>query len=467
LRALAALAAAVVLYAGQARESVASEPQTKANSQFEVPHPDHAKGPSVAQLALRPGERVGLAVARRLGKPSRDRALYKLIALFDATGRFSTSQLNDQALNSMDKPLDSLVSSLAPGVDALLIDRANRWHFAGQMRQRLSDARGDEPAMQSFRQPIMSTAIDVVLPAGPEAERQAQKVFAIFRAVESEMNEWKPESPTSLINRQAGIAPVAVSAELRQVLRVGLEVSRKSHGAFDPTWAALWGLWDFSAKSQGRVPTADELAPRLPLIDYRQVQVDEAAGTVKLAKAGMKLGLGGIAKGWALAQAGIWLRDQGVASFSLSAGGQVLVAGLHGQRPWRVGIRHPRGPASAVLAVLSVRDASVSTSGDYEHFFERDGIRYHHILDTRTGQPARGLQSASVVTADATVADALSTALMVLGREKALKLVAHWPGVECVLVDDAGKLWLSNGLQGKVELVGKAEMQGKVELQAR
>ncbi len=454
-RALAALAAAIVLCTGQARDSVASEPQTKANSQFEVPHPDNAQGPSVAQLALRPGEKVGLALARTLGKGKRDRALYKLIALFDPSGRSSTSQLNDQAVESMDKALDVLLPSLAPGIDALLIDRANRWHFAGQMRQRLSDARESQPAMQSFRQPIMSTAIDALLPAGPQAESQAQKVFAIFRAVESEMNEWKPESPTSLINRQAGIAAVAVSADLRQVLRVGLEVSRRSQGAFDPTWAALWGLWDFSAKSQGRVPTAEELAPRLPLIDYRQLQIDEPAGTVKLAKPGMKLGLGGIAKGWALAQAGNWLRGQGVASFSLSAGGQVLVAGLHGQRPWRVGIRHPRGPASEVLAVLSVRDASVSTSGDYEHYFERDGVRYHHILDSRTGRPARGLQSATVVTADATLADALSTALMVLGRQKALKLVANWPGVECVLVDDAGKVWLSKGLQGKVELVGK------------
>lgn len=457
LRAVAALAAAVVLCTGQARICTASELQTTANSQFELPHPDNAKGPSVAQLALRPGEKVGLALARSFGKGKRDRALYKLIALFDPSGRSSTSQLNDQAVESMDKALDVLVPSLAPGIDALIIDRGNRWHFAGQMRQRLSDARGDQPAMQSFRQPIMSTAIDVVLPAGPQVESQAQGVFAIFRAVEAEMNEWKPESPTSLINHNAGIAPVAVSADLRQVLRVGLEVSRKSQGAFDPTWAALWGLWDFSAKSQGRVPTAEELAPRLPLIDYRQLQVDERAGTVKLAKPGMKLGLGGIAKGWALAQAGNWLRGQGVASFSLSAGGQVLVAGLHGQRPWRVGIRHPRGPASEVLAVLSVRDASVSTSGDYEHYFERDGVRYHHILDTRTGRPARGLQSATVVTADATLADALSTALMVLGRQKALKLVANWPGVECVLVDDAGKVWLSKGLQGKVELVGKGE----------
>lgn len=461
LRALAALAVAGVLCTGQARISIASEPQTKANSQFEVPHPDNAQGPSVAQLALRPGEKVGLALARTLGKGKRDRALYKLIAVFDPSGRSSTSQLNDQAVELMDKALDVVVPSLAPGIDALIIDRENRWHFAGQLRQRLSDARGDQPAMQSFRQPIMSTAIDVVLPAGPQAESQAQKVFAIFRAVESEMNEWKPESPTSLINRQAGIAAVAVSADLRQVLRVGLEVSRKSQGAFDPTWAALWGLWDFSAKTQGRVPTAEELAPRLPLIDYRQLQVDEPAGTVKLAKPGMKLGLGGIAKGWALTQAGHWLRGQGVASFSLSAGGQVLVAGLHGQRPWRVGIRHPRGPASEVLAVLSVRDASVSTSGDYEHYFERDGVRYHHILDTRTGRPARGLQSATVVTADATVADALSTALMVLGRQKALKLVANWPGVECVLVDDAGKVWLSKGLQGKVELVGKVELRAR------
>ncbi|MFG0251568.1 MAG: FAD:protein FMN transferase, partial [Phycisphaerales bacterium JB038] len=146
------------------------------------------------------------------------------------------------------------------------------------------------------------------------------------------------------------------------------------------------------------------------------------------------------------------LQQRGVESYLISAGGQMLVGGRRGDRPWRIGIRDPRGPADDFFAHLEVVDASISTSGDYERFFLIDGVRYHHLLDPRTGRPARGLRSATVVSADATLADALSTAVMVLGLESGLQLVEGMPGVEAALVDDKGRLHVSRGLLRRLHI---------------
>lgn len=296
----------------------------------------------------------------------------------------------------------------------------------------------------------MATAIDVLVPPGPDAKGHADAVFDLFRGVETSMNEWREGSPIAEINRLAGGKPVAAPGAVRRILHRGMEIGARTHGAFDVTWAALWGLWDFSARAKPHVPDPAEVAARLRLIDYRKVEIDDRAGTVRLPVAGMKLGLGGIAKGWALDEAAKLLRSRGVRNFSVTAGGQVYVGGQHGDRPWRVGIRNPRGSGDDILAVFDAHDASASTSGDYEHFFNVDGVLYHHILDPSTGMPARGLRSVTVLAADATLADALSTALMVLGRAKSLALLEKFPGVECVLIDDHGEMWSSPGLQGKV-----------------
>jgi thiamine biosynthesis lipoprotein len=139
-------------------------------------------------------------------------------------------------------------------------------------------------------------------------------------------------------------------------------------GAFDITWTALWGLWDFKA-GQPRLPEADEVAKRIALIEYRRVVVDDEAGTVFLPEPGMALGLGAIAKGYALDVAAKALREAGIESFFISSGGQMMVGHLRGDRLWRIGIRDPRGPADAYWAHLAVTNASVATSGDYERFF--------------------------------------------------------------------------------------------------
>jgi len=293
---------------------------------------------------------------------------------------------------------------------------------------------GGEDGFVTVDEPIMATRVEVTL---PEAQRHhAEEVFAVFREVEAIASEWRSTSPLSEVNTSAG-QPVPVPEDLRTLLHRGVAIGEMTGGAFDITWGALWGLWDFSAE-EPRVPQAEEVARRAALVDYRRVEIDDGGGTVRLARQGMVLGLGGIAKGWALDRSVLALLDAGVSHFSLSAGGQVVVGGLKGDRPWRVGIRDPRGKPDDYFAIVEASNVSVSTSGDYERFFVEEGVRYHHILDPRTGMPARGLRSVTVITPDATLADALSTALMVMGVEAGLALVERLPEVEAVLVDDRG-----------------------------
>jgi thiamine biosynthesis lipoprotein len=233
------------------------------------------------------------------------------------------------------------------------------------------------------------------------------------------------------------------------VIRRGIEIGDLNEGAFDITWAALWGLWDFRA-AEPRLPDPEEVARRTALVDYRKVVVDDDAGTVYLPEAGMKIGLGGIAKGYALDRAAEALRARGVDSFLILGGGQVLAGGTRGDRPWKVGVRDPRGTATTYFATLEVTDASTSTSGDYERFFILDGKRYHHIIDPRTGWPSEGLSGVTVVSPDATLADALSTAIMVMGQERGLALAERLPDVEAVLVDPDGDLWTTSGLASRL-----------------
>jgi thiamine biosynthesis lipoprotein len=225
-----------------------------------------------------------------------------------------------------------------------------------------------------------------------------------------------------------------------------MNIGEMTGGAFDITWAALWGLWDFRSPHP-TVPDSAEAARRAALVDYRKVEIDDAAGTVRLAAPGMKIGLGGIAKGYALDLAARALRTSGVTDFLILGGGQVYAGGRKNGRPWTVGIRDPRGAATDYFATVGVTDVSVSTSGDYESYFILNGIRYHHILDPRTGMPARGLRSATVISPDATLADALSTALIVMGPRPGMALVERLSNVEAVLVDDRGMVLTSSGLQ--------------------
>jgi thiamine biosynthesis lipoprotein len=295
------------------------------------------------------------------------------------------------------------------------------------------------PRFASFDGEAMSTTWQITLPEGADraiAAEAAADCFALFRRLDLELSEWKDGSPLSAVNRAAGGAPVAVPAELFDLVARAVEIGRETDGAFDASWAALWGLWDFRAATPV-VPEAAAIAARRALVDYRRVVLDPVAHTLFLPEAGMKLGLGGIAKGYALERAGALLGERGFADFLLVSGGQVYARGTRGGRAWQVGVRDPRGERDEIFATLPLAGGSLSTSADNESFFLVDGVRYHHILDPRTGWPSTGLRSATVLAADPTLADALSTAVMVLGRERGLE-VAERLGAGALVVDKSG-----------------------------
>jgi len=300
----------------------------------------------------------------------------------------------------------------------------------------------------------MSTIFRIqVIDTPPEvADPAIRAAFDEIERLETVLSEWLPESEISRINHEAGGQPIAVGEDTFTVIKAGLEVSRASEGAFDLSWAALRGLYDFHPGQQV-VPTRRQLAARLGLVDYRDIELNEEAHTVRLRRRGMTIGTGGIAKGYALDRAGAILRAAGVNSYMLFGGGQVQVHGMHGDRPWRVGIQHPRREGD-YFAFLEVVDRSVSTSGDYEHFFfDAQGTRWHHILDLRTGLPARRSISTTLVAPSGLYADALSTAAFVLGPERARAMLERLPfPAEAVMLDAHCRVVATGALDAHLHL---------------
>jgi thiamine biosynthesis lipoprotein len=308
---------------------------------------------------------------------------------------------------------------------------------------------------QSTAGEAMATRWEVVLPDRPGAREAAREAIALFQRLDLELSEWREGSPLSAVNRAAGLAPVEVPTELFSLLEKSLALGQETAGAFDVSWAALWGLWDFRSPS-GKVPAAFQafqIEERRALVDYRRVQLDPVKRTAYLPVRGMKLGLGGIGKGYALDRAAELLAERGFTDFLLIGGGQVLAQGTRSGRPWRVGIRDPRGGPDDFFARVELdgqEQVSLSTSADNEAYFEVGGVRYHHILDPRTGWPSRGLRSATVLHREATVADALSTALMVLGKEPGFAVVERLGG-EALVVDERGEVATTAGLAQRLE----------------
>ncbi len=294
-------------------------------------------------------------------------------------------------------------------------------------------------AWETYSAPLLHTTVTVILPDGADAD--AARVFEVFNDVERDCNEWLPDSPLGRLNANAGGSPVPIPSSLEALLRRSVDIAAHTDGAFDPTWAALWGLWDFETRV---VPAPQAVATASAKVGWKRLEI--APGTARLTQPGMAVGLGGIAKGWALDRAAAALRAAGRRDFLLVAGGQVYAGGTKDGRPWQVGVREPRGAPDETFATLAASDASVSTSGDYERSCIADGVRYHHILDPRTGWPSRGAWSATVVSPDATLADALSTALMVLGPEAGLAALSRFPGTEALNVDSSGKVHATAGL---------------------
>lgn len=271
----------------------------------------------------------------------------------------------------------------------------------------------------------MSTVFRIQVEAPPDhAENVIRDAFREIERLETVLSEWREGSDIAEVNALAGKKAVKVSDDALRVIDAGLDVSMWSRGAFDLSWAALWGLYDFRPDSI-KIPRPNDVKARLALIDYKNIRVSKKYNTVFLKKRGMAIGTGGIAKGYALDKAGAIMRGGGVDNYMIFGGGQVQVHGRRDGRPWRVGIQHPRDPKS-YFAALESTGASFSTSGDYEHaVFDGTGKRWHHIIDPKTGRPADKSLSVTIMTAEGIYADALSTAAFVLGPKKALTMLSR------------------------------------------
>jgi thiamine biosynthesis lipoprotein len=288
----------------------------------------------------------------------------------------------------------------------------------------------------------------------PRADVAMSAVFSEFDRLDDLMNVWKSGSDIARLNSAAGVRAVPVGEETREVLHIARQVSEQTGGTFDVTFAALSGLWKFDYQDKdGTVPDRQEIEKRLPLVNYRDLVVDDGAGTALLKRGGMRVNLGGIGKGYAVDRGVDIMRRSGLRDFMIQAGGDMYVAGKRGDRTWRLGIRDPRGPADRIFASLDLTDATFSTSGDYERFFMKNGRRYHHIIDLRAGEPATGCRSVTLVTERAVIADALAKGVFVLGPDEGMALIERTPGVQGVIVSAKNEVSISSGLRGRLTVL--------------
>lgn len=312
---------------------------------------------------------------------------------------------------------------------------------------------GPRSTLLSRTRPLMSTVFQIQVDSPPaNVEKVVRDAFEEVERLETELSEWRDDSDVSKVNRSAGRRPVKVGDDTLRVIDAGMDVSAWSRGAFDLSWAALWGTYDFRPDSI-RIPTLEEIKPRVALVNYKNIRVSKKYSTVLLKTRGMAIGTGGIAKGYALDRAGAILRGGGVDNYMIFGGGQVQVHGKRAGRPWRVGIQHPRNPGS-YFAALESTGASFSTSGDYEHaVVDGSGKRWHHIIDPKTGRPADESLSVTIMTSEGIYADALSTAAFVLGPHKALKMLGRiaYPA-EAVIVGADCRVYMTPKAKQKIRM---------------
>lgn len=275
-----------------------------------------------------------------------------------------------------------------------------------------------------------------------------------IRRLEKLMTTWDPASEVSQVNAAAGKHPVVVGQETFDVIHEALHASQISDGCFDITFETLHGVWKFDQDLDPHPPTPAAVRDRVKFVGYRHVKLDPAKLSVFLDEAHVRIGLGGIAKGYAVDKAAKVLLDAGITSFYVQAGGDLYT---HGTKPdgaaWQAGIRDPRGAEGDYFAVMSVEDHAFSTAGDYERSYVVDGKRYHHIIDPHTGYPATASRSVTIWAPTALLADEIDDAVFILGPERGLALVESLDGVGAVVVDAQNRVWTSKRLEGKVRPV--------------
>jgi len=292
--------------------------------------------------------------------------------------------------------------------------------------------------------PLMGTEVSVYLWHEDETEglRLAEAVFTETVRIDELMSTYKESSRISAVNRDAASTAVIAGAELASLVQRALDISVLTRGAFDITYESVGQHYDFR---QRRRPDDATIAAERKLIDYRLVEVDRVASSVRFLKQGVRINLGGIAKGYVVERGVDILRRNGIEHAIVTAGGDSRLLGDRRGRPFMIGIRDPRQDGEVAIRV-PLEEEAISTSGDYERYFEEDGVRYHHIIQPSTGEPAGGVHSATVFGPDAVMTDALSTSVFVMGVDLGLRLIAGLPDYESIVIDAEGRVYYSDGL---------------------
>jgi len=300
--------------------------------------------------------------------------------------------------------------------------------------------------LHKYHQVSMGTVIEITLLSEDEeaARKAALQAFQEIKRIEQLMSPWIGTSDVSRLNRSVGKGWGKVSPETFDVIQRSQKISGLSEGAFDITIAPLVQLWRM-AREKGVPPASEETKKLVGLVNFKNL-LTRSDGEVFLKKRGMAIDLGGIAKGYAVDRAFEILTSLGYKNLIVNAGGDLRTGGLKNHEPWSIGIQHPRS-AEKVMATISVSDSAVATSGDYEKFFFYQGKRYHHILNPKTGFPAEGCQSVTILSKDGMTADGLATAVFVLGSVMGYDLCQKMKGVECLIVDREGKAVMTPGLK--------------------
>ena len=293
----------------------------------------------------------------------------------------------------------------------------------------------------------LDTVSTITLYAWQGGEEPIDAIFTMLRDIDARMSAVSGKSEIAAISAQAG-SSVEVSADIFDLIKRSKVIGYETDGAFDVTIRPVVDLWGVGTE-RARVPALSELEDALGLVGYEDIVLNEAESSVMLAREGMRLDLGGIAKGYACHRAVEILKQSGVKHGIIDLGGNVFAYGTRPDgTPWRVGVKNPLIGENGPFCVVTVSDRAIVTSGVYERFFEYDGDIYHHIMDPKTGFPPKnGLISVTVICGDSAYADALSTACFVLGPERGLKYIDALPDAEGIFAADDMNVWITKGLE--------------------
>lgn len=275
-----------------------------------------------------------------------------------------------------------------------------------------------------------------------QAERLVAAAMEEFDRIDAAMSTYRADSEITHINETAASKPVNISPELFGLIERAQRLSIMTNGAFDISYDSIGQFYDFRS---GLRPAPEQIVTHLDTIDYRHVILDRETLSIRFNHSGVRINLGGIAKGYAVEQVIDLLRKAGVSHALATAGGDTRLLGDRGNGPWIVGIRDPDDNKDLVTK-LELQDEAISTSGDYERFFIEDGVRYHHILDPSTGQPVGHIRSVTIIGPDATMTDGLSTSVFVLGPVAGLALIESLDNYEALIIDSERRIRLSSGV---------------------